>query len=293
MSRIVERHITSYYHSHGTIPPFNVINMTLDGKSTTYETKPDNVVARPIKKKLHYDPNASRFIAIPGSTQLTDKLYLGRGVDRCVWKNRDCVFNRIEFDVDIEAIDREIKAREKLIAAMDGTHSIDYDDLMQRHFNVIPILAVILHRESDNEIMGILMPFGGPSLASIFESEHNSAEPPTQPKVTAITMAQIQDLARGVRELSRVGIVHGDINERNTLLRSASREPCRMMLCDLGSVAPDYQSDAVALGELLLWCSEHVSLTGAGPEKLEAAAKILQLTGKFDDALHLFDYSGM
>ncbi|KAK0111711.1 hypothetical protein ONS95_002054 [Cadophora gregata] len=287
MSRIVEEHISKYYQSHGKIPPFNVINVTSDGTFITYETQPDDDVARPITKKLRYDPNDSRFIAISDSGELTDKSYLGRGVDRCMWKNRECVFKRIEFNVDIQAIDREIKVREQLMAVMDKTSSMDQEDLMQQNYHVVPILAVVLHQESDNEVKGILMPFLGPSLSSIFEPEQGSAKSPIQPKDIAITMAQIRDLVLGVREMSSAAIMHGDINERNTLLVSASRKPGRLMLCDLGSVAPDYQSDAVALGELLLWLIGHAPLEGAGPDSLEAAANSLKLTENFDEALQL------
>lgn len=297
MSSIMENHISTYYHTHRAMPPFNVIHTTLDGRLTTFESKPNNVIARPIKEKLHYDPNTTHAITTTSSDQLVDKVYLGRGVDRCLWRGRDCVFKRIEFDVDVEPIDREIKARERLIATMDSIHPEVYGDVMQQQFNVIPILAVVFKQASVNEVMGILMPFAGPSLASIFEYTPTLAEQPTRSTSIIITAAQLRDLARGVRDLARARVVHGDINDRNTLLSPhkliASTEGCqesyRLVLIDLGSVAPEYQSDAVALGQLSVWCSERASQESAEHGKIEAAARILQETGDLDEAMHLLD----
>jgi hypothetical protein len=63
-------------------------------------------------------------------------------------------------------------------------------------------------------------------------------------------------------------VVHGDINDRNILLKSASDHggfapasgPSSILVrVDLDDVAPEYFSDAHALGVLLGWCVERCS----------------------------------
>lgn len=297
MSSMIEKHISTYYHAHGTMPPFNVINTTSDSNPTTFESKPDTVIARPIMDKLYYNPNPAHAITTTSSVQIVDKAYLGRGVDRCVWRGRDCVFKRIEFDVDSKHIDREIKARENLRAAMDNLHIEDCDDVMEQRFNVIPILAVVLEQGSIDEVVGILLPFGGPSLESIFEPKPTFASPTTSSTRIAITGGQLQDLAHGVRELARAGVVHGDINDRNTLVKPPIlatsgenyQEKHRLVMIDFGSVAPGYKTDAIALGQLFIWCKERASWDSADQRRIEITARILQESGDFDKALQIMD----
>lgn len=38
--------------------------------------------------------------------------------DRCIWRDRDCVFKRIEFSEDVEVVEREVRMREKLLRAL-------------------------------------------------------------------------------------------------------------------------------------------------------------------------------
>lgn len=79
-----------------------------------------------------------------------------------------------------------------------------------------------------------------------------------------ITMEQLLDLVKGVRELSRCGVTHGDICYWNIVLeelepRLASSSMPRLLLIDMGDTAPGYENDAVALADVLLWCLKYSS----------------------------------
>lgn len=112
---------------------------------------------------------------------MTDKLYLGRAIDRCRWKDQDCAFKRIEFDSDVEGIDREIKTRESLLRVItsQGEAKVDKNKIMERQFNVIPILAVVVDEQGrgDGNVIGIVMPFGGISLESLSDPDSSSTDP--------------------------------------------------------------------------------------------------------------------
>ncbi|KAG6361060.1 hypothetical protein INS49_009280 [Diaporthe citri] len=76
-----------------------------------------------------------------------------------------------------------------------------------------------------------------------------------------ITIEQLLDLVKGVRELSRCRVTHGDICYWNIVLEepephSVSAIP-RLLLIDMGDTAPEYENDAVALAGVLLWCVTH------------------------------------
>jgi hypothetical protein len=65
-------------------------------------------------------------------------------------------------------------------------------------------------------------------------------------------------VVRGVKRLGECGVVHGDIKYWNTvLLQEQEGGEGRLVLIDLGMVAPGYDGDAWALGRLLLWCVEN------------------------------------
>ena len=75
-----------------------------------------------------------------------------------------------------------------------------------------------------------------------------------------ISEEQLLDLACGIQKLSRCGVVHGDICHWNVVLtqpESTALQAARLLLIDMGDIAPDYEGDADALGNLFLWCLEH------------------------------------
>ncbi|PNY26618.1 Uncharacterized protein TCAP_03450 [Tolypocladium capitatum] len=158
---------------------------------------------------------------------------------------------------------------------------------MSKRFKVAPILAVVTKEKGlgqDDSVLGFLMPFEGDSLEILADQSPDSTVP--------VTEEQLWDLARGVPELSRCGVMHGDINEWNTVLCRASAsdsgsERSRLLLIDLGDEAPGYEGDEKALGSLFLWCLEHAPSLRGGPEgaqRIRTAAAMLR-DGDFDEAL--------
>lgn len=103
-----------------------------------------------------------------------------------------------------------------------------------------------------------------------------------------ITESQLRDLIRDVQQLSKCGVKHGDIKSWNTVLQPAQpgETERKLVLIDLGTVAPEYDGDAKALGALLLWCLEHASALrddeGANARVVAAAALAKE---DFDGAL--------
>jgi hypothetical protein len=107
-----------------------------------------------------------------------------------------------------------------------------------------------------------------------------------------ITEGQLRDLVYSVRQLGKCGIRRGDIKYWNTTLQPAGSagDAARLVLIDLGSVAPDYDGDAKALSALLLWCLEHTPTLRANADagtRVQAAAAALDKED-FDAALEAF-----
>jgi len=147
-------------------------------------------------------------------------------------------------------MEREIKSREKLLELPD-LHCQTIEDankIIEYCFNVLPILAVVIFEQDvNNDVMGILMPFGGLNLESLFAPGTESIASASVSKDLEITREQLRDLARGVRALAQVGVVHGAIVDKNTLLKpdeatatEGFQRQNRLVLVDFGSLAPDY-----------------------------------------------------
>lgn len=100
---------------NGTMPDFNVINTARQGSPTTFERKPNDVVARRISGNYRYGSSICDTPPTTTFAQVTQKVHLSCSSDRCVWQGRDCVLNRIEFSEDVEVIEREVRMREKLL----------------------------------------------------------------------------------------------------------------------------------------------------------------------------------
>jgi RIO-like serine/threonine protein kinase len=89
------------------------------------------------------------------------------------------------------------------------------------------------------------MPFGGLSLESLSESGPNSTASTSGSRDLEITRGELRDLAYGIRGLAQAGVVHGDINERNTLRKpleatavKGHQGQSRLVLVDFGEMAP-------------------------------------------------------
>ncbi|KAK1771720.1 hypothetical protein QBC33DRAFT_608559 [Phialemonium atrogriseum] len=272
----VEKHIKAHYHSTAALPPWNTISTNSSGFPVTFELSEEALVRRPISENFCYGIRPS------------DKLPT----------TRKCVFKRIDFDCDVESHENEIRTREAIIRCIErdrGSASKDQNYVMERRFNVVPILAVVLHDETSNwivsnhsvnkdylhdidtelhshQIAGFLMPYAGcsPDLLgmSVADSDRFGSTASTSPAMGSsstvtnlpISEEQLLDLACGIQKLSRCGVVHGDICHWNVVLtqpESTALHAARLLLIDMGDIAPDYEGDADALGNLFLWCLEH------------------------------------
>ena len=203
----------------------------------------------------------------------------------------------------MKAIDREIQSRERLLGALDLHYKAtgNANKIIEKRFNTVPILAVVVTKQDnedneDNAVKGILMPLSGPSLESLALSKPTSSISASGSVDLGITRSQLQDLARGVFELVKAGVVHGDINDRNTLVEpgeAATLDECQgtnsLVLVDFGEIAPDYKNDAFALGELFIWCKERSYWGFKDQRKIEDAAQILKENGDFGRVLSMLN----
>ena len=75
-----------------------------------------------------------------------------------------------------------------------------------------------------------------------------------------ISLSSLYNLLQTVNYLNSIGIMHGDICDRNVVVDedpgSASKD-IRLALIDFGEVASSYERDVKAMRELLSWCSNH------------------------------------
>ena len=302
MSGIIEKHITDYHTKNGTLPDFNVINTTREGFPTTFEKKPNDYVARRIAGNVRYGRGEVDILPTTTFDHIKQKIHLSCAVDRCVWNGLDCVFKRIEFWEDLEVMKREIRTRERLLHELgDNSNS---GTAMEERFHILPILAVVHKHAETDEVLGLLLPYGGTSLETLaggykygmgyrrkeegdesgdeaqdepHESQHepspSSAKPNSPPLLPpAITETHFESLDLAVRELGRIGVVHGDICDRNTLLTPDNR----LVLVDLGDIAPGYKGDAHALGAMILWVLERVDWDVAMVERVKNIGICLQ-----------------
>lgn len=112
------------------------------------------------------------------------------------------------------------------------------------------------------ELFGAVKPSG-----SVQSNEQSLPSMPALGSLTTtadmpITLEQLLELVRGVRELSKCGVTHGDVCYWNIVIEESESRPAvstapRLLLIDMGDIAPDYENDAVALADVLLWCLEH------------------------------------
>ncbi|KAL2753496.1 hypothetical protein ACRALDRAFT_1065217 [Sodiomyces alcalophilus JCM 7366] len=299
IARLVEKHVRAYYNRTRSLPPWNTIRTTARGSPVVYSAQPYASVAHPLNRTLAYgqDPG-DRLRTVPWS-DVVEKRYLSRGADSCRWENKACVFKRIEFDSDVAIVQRAIRVREDLMARLEAdpapnapaaaAAAATNDDLfaeMERRLNVVPILAVVVRDEATpgpwdpGSVAGVLMPNAGLSLDRLADRGP-----------LPVTEAQLCDLTRGVRELHNMGIMHGDICDWNVTIQTplggvAAYSRGRLLLIDLGNVAPEYEGDARMLGRLISWVLAHSQIRDAeSRSRLEEAARILREDGDLDRGL--------
>lgn len=309
LSSTVEKHIKEHYRSTAALPPWNTISTNSSGFPVTFDLTEETLVRRPISEKFRYYglvPKSSGKFPTITFTELQEKAYLSRGVDYCLWRGRKCVFKRIEFDCDVKSHRKEIRTREALLRCMKndlGNVSDDqaWDSAMETQFHVVPILAVVLHdkkstwilsrgtasAKSIGEVAGFLTPYAGESLERLAMPAAGSGTPGLMASNIPIKEGQLLDLARGVQNLSRCGRVHGGICFRNVVLTGPNpSQDARLLLINIGDIAPDYKGDAYALGDLLLWCMGHsAELRDTATRKKIVVAATLAMEGDLDRAI--------
>ncbi|KAK3377608.1 hypothetical protein B0H63DRAFT_561744 [Podospora didyma] len=284
------------------LTPRNTINTTRHGTPVTFEITPLKCIACAIGGNFRYGKAPSDILPTTSFDQLRQKKHLGNGTDRCVWKGKTCVSKRIEFDEDIEIIEREVRTRESLIRAAAATSSPSPSppkppvappssaatkatgrrhtkspspppppstQILERRFHVIPLLAVVHKHAQTDEALGVLMPHAGTDLETLAGGCKygmgllEGEKPPRRPwPVIPVTQEQLADLVLG------------------------------FVLFDLGTVAPDYKGDAYALGEVMLWVLDRVEWKGgkgSDAARVREAARLLKGKGDFEGALKVLD----
>lgn len=154
-------------------------------------------------------------------------------------------------------------------------------------------------------VAGFITPYMGRSLELLGAFDPSTGAKPNETRLhsmpalgsltttadIAITIEQLLDLVKGVRELTRCGITHGDICYWNIVLEEPEpqyqKAVPRLLLIDMGDTAPDYDNDAVALASVLLWCLEHstrLRQDTSSRNKVIIASALLN-EGDFDGAI--------
>lgn len=282
LSSTVIAHLRKYFDDNKAAPPWNSINWSMDKCQVSFECKPIWRITRTIQKSLSYGSSPNDLFPTISVDTLTDLKYISRSADRCSSRGRDCVFKRIEFDVDIEVIEAEIRCREMLYRAMTGVSSACFAEEMEARFCLVPILAVVLADRPPwipNTVAGILSPYAGRDLEKLVREEPGPS----------LTLQQFRELAQGVQQISECGVLHGDVKYWNTVLQPAYAQggSPKLMLIDIGTIAPGYKDDADGLAKLFLWCWENVASlrNDAYTSEMILAAADHLFRGNFEEAI--------
>lgn len=192
------------------------------------------------------------------------------------------------FDVD-EDDEEQFKKEEKEEYGLEDTSGTEPGGAVQQSHVVAGFITPYMGRSL--ELLGAFDPSTG--------AKPNETRLPSMPALgsltttadIAITVEQLLDLVKGVRELSRCGITHGDICYWNIILEEPKPQSQvampRLLLIDMGDTAPDYDNDAVALAGVLLWCLEHstrLRQDTSSRNKVIIASALLN-EGNFDGAI--------
>ncbi|KAJ6788419.1 hypothetical protein PWT90_07343 [Aphanocladium album] len=276
------RRLRQHHDVYAAAPPWNTLVVAdLDGEQFLTQIRPPSKVDREIRRALVYGggqgrrrrkgpddsqrPDGQRLPTIRVDA-LRALRYLCRSADRCSWEGRECVFKRIEFDLDVGIVADEIRAREAALQALRGIRCCDGraagkrddadKDMMRRFFSLVPILAVVVATRPpwpQGTVAGILTPYAGRDLEVLLQQQQQ------QHGELPLTMTHLRALTRGVANMARFGVVHGDIRYWNTVFEEEEEgQEDRLLLIDAGTIAPGgYEGDARALGSMMLWCLRH------------------------------------
>jgi hypothetical protein len=220
---------------------YNTVIFDADGNVVTYEFKES--VGIPLRKQPIV--LSSTFFPLAQYVDVTEKRYLYRAVDTCLWNGVRCIYKQLQFDSMMDTLHREIETRETLL------HYFGFDEtgtepspslLSDRGIN--PILAIVVDGGDRALFYGILFAHAGTSLDKF---------------TGTLTPQHFLSLITTVQYLQESGLEHGDICDRNVCVDvdvDVDGGSGSVQLIDFGETAPDYSNDIIATGRLMRWCLE-------------------------------------
>jgi hypothetical protein len=206
---------------------YNTITLHADGEAT-YEFKAS--IGLPLRKQPIL--NSSAFPTAQ-FTDITEKRYLYRAVDTCIWKGMRCIYKQLQVDSMIDTLLREITSREKLMR-----HFGEKDPSLLSNHGINPILAIVVDGNPPL-LYGILLAFAGVSVDKLSGRQ--------------ITIQHFVSLITTVMHLQAAGLEHGDICDRNVCLEGSS-----IQLIDFGEKASENADDVIATGRLMRLCVDRM-----------------------------------
>ena len=245
----IEREIRGYIDCWPE--PFNAISIHSDG-NVTVEFKEQ--VGREIGGMVPYHG----LLETTPLNSIHKRKYLSGRVDTCVWKENRCAYKCIDFTEDVEPMQREIQVRESLRVTASNLEQV----------GVAPILAVVIDPTS-RFVNGIVLPLYGKSLEMVAQERGS------------INIPCLRSLLETVMYLNGVGISHGDICDRNVVVKpsnsgKSSDDTSTLILVDFGEVAPSYKGDIDATADLFLWCAKSLEWTEVGLTLIKDAVACLR-----------------
>jgi len=232
--RELRKHLPSIPNQH-----LNVISIDENGEAT-FSFKSD--ISRSIWDMAPYDGPLHKTTL----NTISERKYLSGLVDTCEWEGRKVAYKCIEFPGDVQSTFREIQVRETLDPDFTG---------------VAPILAVVVDPKTQ-WVDGIILPLYDTDMESL--ANNPSAR---------LRIEDLHRLIQTISHLNDLGIIHGDICERNVVINlSSDCTSQEIALVDFGEVAPYYPGDLEMAAQLLGWCADHFTWTEGEKTKLVTAA---------------------
>jgi hypothetical protein len=96
-------------------------------------------------------------------------------------------------------------------------------------------------------------------------------------KNPSVRVLHLVRLLEVVSHLVQLGVLHGDICERNVCVMEDDEGSALVTVVDFGEIAPNCEGDVVACGRLLHWCEERLVWKDIEWNCIREAARILQL----------------
>lgn len=300
----ITKHINNYYTVHRAPPDWNLIDASnREHSPVSFKRENYEFMARAIQGNVHYSRQPADILPCTAFHQVKQKIHLNHRGDRCIWNGIQCALKRVEFSGDIKSIEREIRMRETLIKAFSPTPptwpiSQEFNTAFEDQFRVVPILSVVHKNANTDKVRGILLPYGGPSLEDLagghlygmrllgltcenLDEVTDDLPAPALSPLIPVTEYQLPGLVQGVWAISKAGLVHGDINDRNILAKPDGR----LVLIHLGEAAEEYKGDAYMLGTTMLWITDRVQWSGESRKRVRRAARELTPSGDFQECL--------